>query len=168
MHSKSMFSSCFLSDTLMLEPMILHDCGHTFCKKRFSRVQQNPTNSQCPLCRKPMWSSIQLKTNFTLKKVVEKIEVKCVQRKGEHRRGSTARLPRCPHILIGAANALIEERTLRPIRKNDYAVISCEQCHQNTTVADNELHLKKTCSRGEIRCPLKCIKRPRMCGHKAL
>ena len=127
MHSESMFSSCFLSDTLMLEPMILPDCGHTFCKKRFSRVQQNPTNSQCPLCKKPMWSSIQLKTNFTLKKVVEKIEVKCVQRKGEHRRGSTARLPRCPHILIGAANALIEERTLRPIRKND----STQSSHVN-------------------------------------
>ena len=32
-----MFSLCF-SDTLMLEPMILPDCGHTFCKTCISNV----------------------------------------------------------------------------------------------------------------------------------
>ena len=68
-----MFSLCF-SDTLMLEPIILPDCGHTFCKTCISRVQQNPTTSHCPLCKKPMWSSTQRKTNFTLEKLVEKNE----------------------------------------------------------------------------------------------
>ena len=90
--SKSMFSLCF-SDTLMLESMLLPDCGRTFCKTCISRVQQNPTTSHCPVCKKPMWSSAQVKTNFTLKKLVEKNE-------GEHRSGSTAHLPRCPHILF--------------------------------------------------------------------
>ena len=90
--SKSMFSLCF-SDTLMLESMLLPDCGRTFCKTCISRVQQNPTTSHCPVCKKPMWSSAQVKINFTLKKLVEKNE-------GEHRSGSTAHLPRCPHILF--------------------------------------------------------------------
>ena len=143
-----MFSLCF-SDTLMLEPIILPDCGHTFCKTCISRVQQNPTTSHCPLCKKPIWSSTQLKTNFTLKKLVEKIEVKCT---ACNERGSSIK------------------RKDEPTHKEEclYAVISCEQCHQNTTVANKELHLEKTCIRGEIRCPLKCRKRPRRCGHKAL
>ena len=53
------FSMSF-SDTLMLEPIIFPDCGHTFCKTCISRVQQNPTTSHCPLCKKPIWSSTQL------------------------------------------------------------------------------------------------------------
>lgn len=97
--SKSMFSLCF-SDTLMLEPIILPDCGHTFCKTCISRVQQNPTTSHCPLCKKPIWSSTQLKTNFTLKKLVEKIEVKCT---ACNERGSIEVVAQhtpsqCPHV----------------------------------------------------------------------
>ena len=168
-----MFSLCF-SDTLMLEPMILPDCGHTFCKTCISRVQQNPTTSHCPLCKKPIWSSTQLKTNFTLKKLVEKIEVKCT---ACNERGSIEVVARhtCPDALISCSNRGCQRSIKRkdePTHEKEclYAVISCEQCHQNTTVANKELHLKKTCPRGEIRCPLKCRKRPRrsLCGLKAL
>ena len=100
--SKSMFSLCF-SDTLMLEPIILPDCGHTFCKTCISRVQQNPTTSHCPLCKKPIWSSTQLKTNFTLKKLVEKIEVKCT---ACIERGNIEVVARhtCPDALISCSN----------------------------------------------------------------
>ena len=48
------------NNTLILEPIILPDCNHTFCKTCISRVQQNPTTSHCPLCKKPIWSSTQL------------------------------------------------------------------------------------------------------------
>ncbi|CAH3169704.1 unnamed protein product [Pocillopora meandrina] len=114
----------------MLEPIILPDCGHTFCKTCISRVQQNPTTSQCPLCKKPIWSSTQLKTNFTLKKLVEKIEVKCT---ASNERGSIEVVARhtCPDALIScsnrAANAVSKERTSRPIRRN----VSTQSSHVN-------------------------------------
>ena len=78
----------------------------------------------------------------------------------------------CPDALISCSNRGCQRSIKRkdePTHKEEclYAVISCEQCHQNTTVANKELHLEKTCPRGEIRCPLKCRKRPRRCGHKA-
>ena len=77
-HSKSMFSLCF-SDTLMLEPMIL------------------------PFAPKPIWSSIQLKTNFTLEKLAEKIEVKC---RACNERGSIDVVAQhtCPDALISCSN----------------------------------------------------------------
>ena len=162
-----MFSSCS-SDTSMLEPMILPDCEHTFCKKRISKK----TTSHFPLCKKPIWSFIQLKTNFTLKKVVEKIEVKCT---ACNERGSIDVVVQqtCPDALISCSNRGCQRSNKRkdaPTHKEEclYAVISCEQCHQNTTVTNNELHLEKNCPRGEIHCSLKCRKRPRGCGHKAL
>ena len=159
-----MFSLCF-SDTLMLEPMILPDCGHTFCKTCISRVQQNPTTSHCPLCKKPMWSSTQLKTNFTLEKLVEKNEGS-IEVVAQHT---------CPDAFISCSNRSCE-RSIKgkdePTHKGEflYAVITYEKCYQNTSVANKEIHLEKTCPRGEIRCPLKCRKRPRrsLCGLKAL
>ena len=159
-----MFSLCF-SDTLMLEPMILPDCGHTFCKTCISRVQQNPTTSHCPLCKKPMWSSTQLKTNFTLEKLVEKNEGS-IEVVVQHT---------CPDAFISCSNRSCE-RSIKgkdePTHKGEYlyAVITYEKCYQNTSVANKEIHLEKTCPRGEIRCPLKCRKRPRrsLCGLKAL
>ena len=166
-----MFSMSF-SDTLMLEPIIFPDCGHTFCKTCISRVQQNPTTSHCPLCKKPIWSSTQLKINFTLKKLVEKIEVKCT---ACYKRASIEVVARhtCPDALISCSNGGCQhsiKRNDEPTHKDEclYAVITFEQCNQNTTVANQEFHLEKTCPRGEIRCPLRCRKHPRRCGHKAL
>ena len=93
-----------------------------------------------------------------------------VLQEGEHRSGSTTHLSWCPHILFDRGCQHSIKRKDEPTHKEEclYAVIACEQCHQNTTVANKELHLEKTCPRGEIHCPLKCKKHPRRCGHKAL
>ena len=124
-----MFSLSF-GNTLILEPIILPDCNHTFCKTCISRVQQNPTTSHCPLCKKPIWSSTQLQTNFTLKKLVEKIKVKCT---ACYKRGSIEVVAQhtCPDALIscsiGAANTVLKERMSQLIRRN----VSMQSSHVN-------------------------------------
>ena len=88
-HSKSMFSFCF-SDTLMLEAMIL------------------------PFAPKPIWSSLQLKTNFTLEKLAENIEVTC---RACNERGSIDVVAQhtCPDALISCSNRSCQ----RSIKRKD-------------------------------------------------
>ena len=155
----------YYSNAIMLEPMILPDCGHTFCKTCIRRVRQNPLTSHCPMCKKPIWSHTQVQPNISLKKIVEKVQAKCIECDSTGALESVAK-HKCPEALIPCSHSGCQQSIKRKDAKKHedeclYLVIACEKCQQNITVANKELHLEKTCPEGKIRCPLSCRKRPK-------
>ena len=105
--------SCF-----SLRPLI--DSREFLC---FSFTKTQCTRNPCFLCvlvipwcfaPKPIWSSIQLKTTFTLEKLAEKIEVKC---RACNERGSIDVVAQhtCPDALISCSNRSCQ----RSIKRKD-------------------------------------------------
>ena len=49
--------SCQLCHSLYSDPHVVPICGHTFCRECIYDVLEGPgiTQSQCPVCRKPVW-----------------------------------------------------------------------------------------------------------------
>ena len=145
----------------MLEPLILIDCGHTFCKSCVTTLKQN--GQHCGNCRKPIVSSS--KPNFTVKQVVLNIPAQCDDC---HKKDKIEVLVKhkCPQAEIQCSNEGCSQKIKRKDKRTHeeecfHRVISCTKCHKETTVANEEVHMEQLCPEGVISCPLNCRKRPK-------
>ena len=144
----------------MIDPYILPECGHTFCKSCVLKLKESGPK-HCATCRQPISGNLQ--TNYTVKTLVAKVEAKCTrcERNGE----ILALLKhKCPEEEIKCSNDGCEEKIKR--RKSDkhqeeclYKVMWCDRCFCKTTLANQEVHMEQLCREGKITCPLKCTRR---------
>ncbi|CAH3194084.1 unnamed protein product [Porites evermanni] len=154
---------CQICHQLMIFPAIIPECGHTYCKDCLVRVQNQGAAKHCPSCRTPI--SSELKTNFTVKKLVENLEAKCDLCQLEGKIEQLAN-HKCPEEEIKCENGQCSTKVKRKDQERHeeeciFKVVFCERCHRSTTVANLEIHREETCPEGETNCPLKCTKRPK-------
>lgn len=150
----------------MLEPMVLPDCGHTFCKSCLTKIKKKKEARHCPLCVSPIHAHTKLLPNYSVKQLVGKIRAKCKDCNVEDLLEKLAEHD-CPEALIACSNREcrqnVKKKDARTHEKSEclYRVVSCDKCYQSTTVANEELHLKTACPEGKINCPLNCQERPK-------
>ena len=147
----------------MIFPVIIPECGHTYCKDLLVWVQNQGVAKHCSSCRTPI--SSELKTNFTVKKLVENLEAKCDLCQLEGKIEQLAN-HKCPEEEIKCENGQCSTKVKRKDQERHaeeciFKVVFCERCHRSTTVANLEIHREETCPEGETNCPLKCTKRPK-------
>lgn len=153
---------CVCSKQVMLEPVILPECGHTYCKSCATRVT-NTGPKHCPNCRTPIKSA--MITNFTVKTLVLKIRATCNRCQTVEELESLL-IHRCPEEELNCSNNGCNEKYKRKDKRAhtdvcQYEIIKCHQCHEDTTGAAKEVHLTQQCKEGRINCPLMCRMRPK-------
>ena len=151
------------SKQLSMEPVLLSECGHTFCKSCVLKVKDNNGPKHCPNCRKKISRGMQ--TNYALKTLVTKVRAKCNRCQAEDtievlsKQKCLGEEVQCPNE--GCRTLFKRKEKVSHADECLYKVISCEQCHRETTVASQEVHAEQQCSEGKITCPLKCRLRPK-------
>ncbi|XP_078368206.1 TNF receptor-associated factor 3-like [Oculina patagonica] len=153
---------CYVCDKLMLDAVILPECGHTFCNSCVSRVRQEAIK-KCPYCRNIIKGTSQ--TNYTVKKLVAQIRARCnlcgredvVEALIQHK---------CPEEERECYNEGCKETVKRKDKRTHaeeclYRIISCEKCYGDTTVANEDVHIEQMCPETTMSCPLKCSLRPK-------
>ncbi|KAJ7392445.1 hypothetical protein OS493_012109 [Desmophyllum pertusum] len=153
---------CQVCKQVMLEPVILPECGHTYCKSCATRVT-NTGPKHCPNCRTPIKSA--MITNFTVKTLVLKIRATCNRCQTVEELESLL-IHRCPEEELNCSNNGCNEKYKRKDKRAhtdvcQYEIIKCHQCHEDTTGAEKEVHLTQQCKEGRINCPLMCRMRPK-------
>lgn len=143
----------------MVEPIILPDCGHTFCNDCVTKIRENQDGPRhCPNCRTPIRGDLQ--TNFALKTMVAKIRTRCNRCQNEDDLAALSR-HQCPEEQMTCSNEgcnLKFKRRHKDTHAEEclYKVIFCSLCHHRTTVMDEDVHLEQCCPEGKTTCPFKC------------
>ena len=156
------------SQQILVEPIILPQCGHTFCNDCVTKIRENQDGPRhCPNCRKPITGDLQ--TNFALKTMVAKVLTQCsrCRRKDEL---ETLLKHDCPEEEITCSNegcSLKIKRKDKEMHAEDclYRVIQCSLCHHRTTLMDREIHVDYCCAEGKTTCPFKCKLRVKRYDH---
>ena len=151
----------------MLHPMMLPDCGHTYCKSCVLRILEEGRDQgqsmHCPKCRRKIESATV--TNYTVKTLVEKVRAKCNRCDAKEQIEVLLR-HKCPEEEVKCPNKDCQATVKRKEKETHaeeclYKIISCDRCDQDTTVANQEVHRDQICPEGATACPLKCTSRPK-------
>ena len=153
----------------MVDPIILPECGHTYCNSCITKLRESSNQNEgrvfsCPNCCTPITSAA-LKTNFTVSTLVAKVRAKCSRCQSED---SIEKLVshKCPEVEVDCSNEGCGMKIKRKDQRTHgdnclYKAISCDRCRHSTTLANLEVHMDHLCQEGVISCPLKCKSRPK-------
>lgn len=64
--------TCIICQSIFLNPVVLNNCGHEFCKQCIIEWKKQSFN--CPICRK---TNIGYNNSYTLNNIIDNIEIYC-------------------------------------------------------------------------------------------